>query len=103
MMESSNEPASPLADGKWERVWCGRHYELRKSVGEPLVPFFWDFEFVDRAENIALAYIRETAGSGYEVHLTAPNTDLYLMESIPQICSEVPKLIRSYLKSKRFE
>lgn len=65
-----------------------------------LAPFYWDFEFVDRTENIAVAYVKKRPDARYEVHLTLPNTDPYLMEAIPQICAEVPKLIRFHLRSK---
>jgi hypothetical protein len=84
-------------------VWRGCRYELRPSAESSKELFVWDFEFYDRIENAAVAYIRKCGDSNYEVHLTIPNMDAYLMESIPQICSEIPKLIRSYLTSKRFK
>ena len=100
-MSAQDDRGPALALKKTAHIWSGRRFELRTCVTTHAAPFHWDFEFVDRAEKTTVAYIKETSGAGYEVHLTIPNTDPYRMESITQICSEVPKLIRAYLGSKR--
>ena len=82
-------------------IWCGRRFELRKFPGEPTLSLSWDFEFVDRFEGGTVAYVRQVSEAGYEIHLAIPNTDPFTVGSVPEICSEVPKLIRSYMRSRR--
>ena len=102
-MEASNQGAPSESAPNLGRIWSSRRFELIRSTGGLPPPLTWDFEFIDRGENTAVAYIRKTEESKYEVHLTIPYTDPLLINSIPEICSELPKILRSYMRSKRFK
>ena len=81
-------------------IWRGRRFGLKKYEGGPNPSLSWDFEFVDFTEGVAVAFINKDPRFGYEVYLTLPNSDPYQMESIRQICTEVPQIIRAIFRSK---
>lgn len=84
-------------------LWRGRRYELRKPRSNTATVLDWDYEFTDIQDDKVVAYIKTHTDAGYEIHLTIPNTDPIFLETIPEICFELPKIIRSYMRSNRFK
>ena len=99
-MDRSDQPEVSASVRHDDWIWRGRRFGLRKYEGGEGDPMSWDFEFVDFTVGMAIAYINKDPRFGYEVCLTAPNTDSYQMESIRQICTEVPKIVQAFLRSK---
>lgn len=82
-------------------LWLGRRFCLVDIRAEKQSENDFDLAFYDGLIGGEVAFIRQNKRFGFDCYLSAPNTDIVL-GSIAEICSEIPKIVNAYLRSKKW-
>jgi hypothetical protein len=82
-------------------LWRGKRFCLVDIRSEKQSDEDFDLIFFDGLFGGEVAFIRQNKNFEFDCYLTAPNTDMFVLGSVAEICSEIPKIVNAYLRSKK--